>query len=205
MMSNDSGSAVYCDEYGQQIQEQLSAIERFRGRAQSVNSAADLEALENEIRGLTDRLGGLLIGEKLQHALSTEALQSEERSLVASWPKRLSRDGVVKVNLRTAQGVVCEVQTSYYRRQGKSGSGQRRRGLYPGLALLGIYDRCTPGLASEVSQLSAIVGSLDEARSVVFDPNEALRPWARWTLLLGIGAPMAFVVARFLQSFLRRG
>jgi hypothetical protein len=33
--------------------------------------------------------------------------------------------------------------------------------------LLGIHDRCTPGLASEVSQLAAILGSLDEARAVL--------------------------------------
>jgi hypothetical protein len=35
------------------------------------------------------------------------------------------------------------------------------------LVLLGIYDRCTPALAAEVSLLAAMLGSLDEARDVL--------------------------------------
>ena len=92
-MSSDSGSVVNCDEYGQQIQEQLRAIERFRQTPRTVSSGADLEALEREAKQLTDRLGGLLTGEHLQQALSDEALGSDEQALVKSWPKRLRADG----------------------------------------------------------------------------------------------------------------
>ena len=112
---------------------------------------------------LTKVLGGLLIGDQLQQTLCSERLQEEETKLVCDWPKRLSRDGLVKVVIRTSPGLKCEVQARDYSQKG----GRRGRGLYPGLVLLGIDDRCTPGLASEVSQLSAILGSLDEARSVL--------------------------------------
>ena len=167
-MTSDSGGPVYCERYEEQIQAQLQRIEWFRQQSREVSSAEALEELEEEVRQLTDRLGGLLVGQQLQQALSAEALRVEERQLVEGWPKRLISDGAVKVNLRTAQGVVCEVPARYYRVKGKrNGGGKRRQGLYPGLALLGIHDRCTPGLAAQVSQLSALLGSLDEAHAVL--------------------------------------
>jgi hypothetical protein len=39
--------------------------------------------------------------------------------------------------------------------------------VYAGLVLLGIHDRCTPALASEVSLLAAMLGSLAEAQDVL--------------------------------------
>ena len=115
------------------------------------------------MQALTRVLGGLLVGDQLQRSLSSERLHEEEKALVRAWPKRLSGDGLVKVMIRTKQGLKCEVQARYYRQKG----GRRGQGLYPGLVQLGIFDRCTPGLASEVSQWAAILGSLDEAREVL--------------------------------------
>jgi hypothetical protein len=48
----------------------------------------------------------------------------------------------------------------YYRRKGQRRAGKRDAGVYAGLVLLGIYDRCTPALAVEVSLLVAMLGSL---------------------------------------------
>ena len=57
----------------------------------------------------------------------------------------------------------------YYRRKGQRRAGKRYAGVYAGLVLLGIYDRCTPALASEVSLCAAMLGSLDEAQAVLAD------------------------------------
>lgn len=38
----------------------------------------------------------------------------------------------------------------------------------------------------------------------VFESDAILRPWARWTLMVGVGAPIMVVVWRFLRAFLRR-
>jgi hypothetical protein len=46
--------------------------------------------------------------------------------------------------------------------------------VYAGLMLLGIYDRCTPALASEVSLLAAMLGSLAEAQDVLAARGVAL-------------------------------
>ncbi len=39
--------------------------------------------------------------------------------------------------------------------------------LYPGLFLLGIYDRLTPGLASEICMMATIVSSFQEASQIM--------------------------------------
>jgi hypothetical protein len=165
-MNDDPRGRNYCDEYRPRIQAQLEKIAKFADTDRAVSDAEELEALEREIRQLTEHLGGLLVGYQLQQVLSSEALRAEEAALVRDWPKRLNSDGLVKVTIRTAQGLACEVQARYYRHKGRSGA-KRGRGLYPGLVLLGIHNRCTPGLAGEVSQLSAILGSLEEARAVL--------------------------------------
>src|SRR5262249_56189288 len=84
-------------------------------------------------------------------------------------PTPLKRDGKVQVRIRTAQGHRVAVWTTYYRRQGQRRAGKRYAGVYAGLVLLGIYDRCTPALASEVSLCAAMLGSLDEAQAVLAD------------------------------------
>ena len=61
------------------------------------------------------------------------------------------------------------VWVTYYRRKGQRRPGKRNAGVYAGLVLLGIYDRCTPALAAEVSLLAAMLGSLDEAQAVLAD------------------------------------
>src|SRR2546430_543876 len=71
--------------------------------------------------------------------------------------------------LRTLAG-----STRYYRRKGQRRVGKRDAGVYAGLVLLGIYDRCTPALAAEVSLLAAMLGSLDEAQAVLTDRGIAL-------------------------------
>src|SRR5439155_15538483 len=50
---------------------------------------------------------------------------------------------------------------------GQRRAGKRSAGVYAGLVVLGIYDRCTPALASAVSLLAAMLGSLPEAQDVL--------------------------------------
>src|SRR5438105_11661939 len=76
--------------------------------------------------------------------------------------------------IRTAQGYTVPVRVIYYRRKGQRRAGKRSAGVYAGLVVLGIYDRCTPALASEVSLLAAMLGSLHEAQDVLANRGIAL-------------------------------
>jgi hypothetical protein len=168
-MTNDSGSTRQDTDYARHIQEALHELHQLQQTPRLVTSPDELEALEREIRQRTDRLGSLLVGHHLQQALDSAAWQAEPEQLVRQWPKPLKNDGRVKVGIRTAHGMAVSVWVTYYRRKGQRRAGKRDAGVYAGLVLLGIYDRCTPALAAEVSLLAAMLGSLDEAQAVLTD------------------------------------
>jgi hypothetical protein len=166
-MTSDSGFNSQDTDYARHIQEVLDELRQMQQPPQLVTSPDALEALEREIRQRTDRLGSLLVGQHLQQALDSDALQAEQEQLVRQWPHPLKNDGKVRVMIRTAQGLAVPVRVTYYRRKGQRRAGKRSAGVYAGLVLLGIYDRCTPALASEVSLLAAMLGSLAEAQDVL--------------------------------------
>jgi hypothetical protein len=166
-MTSDSGLVNQDSDYARQIQEVLDELSQLQQSPPLVANPEELEALEREIRGRTDHLGSLLVGHHLQQSLDSADLQMEQDLLVSQWPKPLKSDGKVKVNIRTAQGETVAVWVTYYRRKGQRRKGRRYAGGYAGLVLLGIYDRCTPALAAEVSLLAAMLGSLDEAQDVL--------------------------------------
>jgi len=155
-MTSDSGLVSQDSDYASHIQEVLNELRQMQQTPQLVTSPEELEALEREIRQRTDRLGSLLVGHHIQQALDSAALQAEQERLVNQWPKALKSDGQVKVRVRTAQGYTVPVRVIYYRRKGERRAGKRSAGVYAGLVVLGIYDRCTPALASEVSLLAAM-------------------------------------------------
>jgi hypothetical protein len=166
-MTSDSGLISQDSDYASHIQEVLNELRQMQQTPRVVTSPDALEALEREIRQRTDRLGSLLVGHHLQHALDSAALQGEQAQLVSQWPRPLKNDGKVEVRMRTAQGDTMPVRVSYYRRKGRRRGAKRSAGVYAGLVVLGIYDRCTPGLAAEVSRLAAMLGSLQEAQDVL--------------------------------------
>jgi hypothetical protein len=173
-MQGDSGLQTHANDYPTQIQEALSELRQFVHTPRIVKSPEELETLEQEIRHCTDRLGSLLVGYQMQHSLDDAAFTEEEAHLVKSWPKRLKNDGKARVMVRTSQGMAVPVQGTYYRRKGQRRAGKRYAGVYAGLVLLGIHERCTPTLAAEVSMLAALMDSLDEARHVLAERGVAL-------------------------------
>ena len=77
------------------------------------------------------------------------------------------------VNVRTSRGTTVPVTTPYYREK-HARRAKRRPGLYPALVVLGIYDRCTPKLASDASRAVAMHSSLAEAQAQLRSDGIAL-------------------------------
>src|SRR5256886_4971810 len=165
--TSDAGLASQDTDYTRDIQAVLDELHQMQQTPRLVTSPEELEALEREIRRRTDPLGSLLVGSPLQQALDSTALQAEQERLVIHWPTPLKNDGKVKVLVRTAKGLGIPVWVTYYRRKGPRRVGKRYAGIYAGLVVTGIYDRCTPALAAEVSLLAAMLGSLYEAQDVL--------------------------------------
>jgi hypothetical protein len=150
-MTSESGLTSQDSDYVSHIQEVLNELRQMPQTPQLVTSPEELEALEREMRQRTDHLGSLLVGYHLQQALDAAALQAEQARLVRHWPKPLKNAGKVQVLVRTAQGHTVPVWVTYYRRKGQRRVGKRDAGVYAGLVVRGMYDRCTPALAAEVS------------------------------------------------------
>ena len=95
-------------------------------------------------------------------------------------PRRMRSDGLETVNVRTSRGTTVPVTTPYYREK-HARRAKRRPGLYPALVVLGIYDRCTPKLASDASRAVAMLSSLAEAQAQLRSDGIALdiKPSAR--------------------------
>lgn len=107
------------------------------------------------------------VEQRIQHALDCEEVREAQRQLLESYPHRMQDKGKQEVRVRTGCGCEITVRTSYFSRKGKRWGKKRYAGLYPGLLVLGVHERCTPGLAAEISLLSGILGSLEEARKVL--------------------------------------
>jgi hypothetical protein len=84
----------------------------------------------------------------------------------------MKSEGKKKVTIRTSLGFSISALVRYYRRhydrrRSKRKRRKRQAGLYAGLVLLGIHERSTPLLSSEVGMLTALLGSLSEAQEVL--------------------------------------
>jgi hypothetical protein len=133
-----------------------------------INCPASLHKAEQQIVKATNRLAARILALKIQESLKRDKIQDEERKVVRSIPKKMKNQGVREVNISTSLGVTITVVASYFSRAVKKDKRRKKRnGIYPGLFLLGIHDRLTPKLASEVSSTAVIVGSYAEARQVL--------------------------------------
>lgn len=132
-----------------------------------VTCSEELEQYEQAVREHTNRLCGLVVGQRIEYSLESEQLQEAQRRWVKAFPHKLKNKGKETVRIRTTTGMVVEINASYFTRASERRGKRRWPGLYPGLQLLGIHDRCTPALAAAVSLLAAMVGSLEEAGKVL--------------------------------------
>jgi hypothetical protein len=154
-------------DYELEIEKVYEQLELLQQEVRLVSNAEELEELEQDIRQLTDRLGSLLLGKKIQESLDSPEGEEAEKELVKSIPKRLKSEGKKDVHIDTSFGYQITVWVRYYRRNCDRKRKKRNKGLYAGLILLGIYERCTPHFSSEVGVLAAMLGSFDEAQQVL--------------------------------------
>lgn len=129
-----------------------------------------LYEIEQRIGEATNRLAACMLALKIQEALNNQDIRDEQGKITDAVPRKLKNQGGREVTLLTSFGVMITVVASYFSRaEKKDKRSKKRRGLFPGLFLLGIHDRLTPKLASEVSSTAVLVGSYAEARQVMKD------------------------------------
>jgi hypothetical protein len=125
-------------------------------------TAEELAQRERDFKRLTDRLQGLHAAWQLQQQLASEELRKTERQCADGDGKRMKYYGYREVKICFLGGLEIKLWARYYaRNQVRADKG---KGAYFGLLLLGVHNRCSPALASEVAKLAAAMNSLEDAK-----------------------------------------
>src|SRR3954470_1226260 len=154
-----------------EIQGVLQQIETKRRDGRVIRTAEDFKSSERAIAALTDRLSALLMAEATQAALDDAENRRQARSLAQGAGHTFKDQGRRDVTLRTACGQIIVRATYFSRNCDRSKVG---KGMYPMLLLWGVHDRCSAAVASEISKLVAMLGSLEEVEQVLSDRGRPL-------------------------------
>src|SRR5512135_1276583 len=137
-----------------EIREVQQQIEHLRRDPRVIRTAEDIRSWERQITELTQQLSGLLLAEAMQRASDQPENIQKARSLTQGAGHKVKDQGKRDVTLRTTCGVIMVRVTYFSRNCDRERSG---KGMYPILLLWGMPDRCTSGVASEVSKLVAMM------------------------------------------------
>src|SRR5512132_1236954 len=154
-----------------EIREVQQQIEHLRRDPRVIRNTEDIRSWERQITGLPQRLSGLLLAEAMQRASDHPEDIQKARSLTQGAGHTLKDQGKRDVTLRTTCGVVV-VRVTYFSRN--CDRDRSAKGMYPTLLRWGLHNRCTSGVASEVSKLVAMLGSLEEVERVLADRGQPL-------------------------------
>ena len=159
----DSKATQRIAEIEQELQEVRAEIDRWVAAAGTPVTATEMIEREREGKALTDRLQALAAALQLQRALANPTLHEQERKTAKASPRKMKDFGYRPVTVRFLGGLAIEVMARYWSRS--QAASEKGKGSYFGLMLLGVYDRCTPALASEIAQLAAALSSFEDARA----------------------------------------
>src|SRR4051812_32313527 len=153
------------------IEDVQQEIETKRRDGRVIRTAADFKSWERDIAALTGRLSALLMAEATQAALDDSENRRRARSLAQGAGHTIKDQGRRDVSLQTTCGPILVRVTYFSRNCDRSKAG---KGMYPMLLLWGVQDRCSAAIASEISKLVAMLGSLEEDEQVLSDRGQPL-------------------------------
>jgi hypothetical protein len=160
---DDSKAVKRIAEIERQLQDTKREFDRWLAVAGTPTNAAELIQRERDGKALADRLQALATALELQRALASPALHQQERTLAKASPKKMKDFGYRPVTVQFLGGLEVELMARYWCRS--RARAHKGKGSYFGLVLLGVCDRTTPALASEVAQLAAALSSFDDAQA----------------------------------------
>lgn len=163
---NDSGPSDHHAVLLAELQETLEKITRTATNGfGELSMPLEVEAMEQQISCLTDELSAVLIGIILQRKIDSEESRNDIKRFIEILPFKTEHEGRRLVQVRTIRGQAIKISVQYLSHKRKV-KKKRLKGLYPELMVLGIEDRCTPGFVSELSMLSAALGSYEEVQQL---------------------------------------
>lgn len=161
-MTNSLDRTTIITDISQRVQDLINLIGNQLKKEMSLSTAQDLDVLEESLHCQTRQLADLIVAHHLQKNLDKETLASDVKQLIGTQEGNLKHCGYRQVSIRFKGGTSVSVHTVYFARN--CDKKKRKKGLYPALKLLGIHERCSPGLASRISISSAALCSFEEAQ-----------------------------------------
>jgi hypothetical protein len=167
-MTTKKNSAEIIDQFRRRIQELLGEIAKIADGPGPEADAECLLELESRLQNLHRKISDLQFAIRLQQALDSPGTISKALELIKAMPNKFRSYGLRMLCVRMANGTKVEVLTTYFARPCYEKSTSKRGiGYYPALLVLGIFDKCSPGLASEVSKAAAALASIKEAQGML--------------------------------------
>lgn len=136
----------------------------------SPNPTAFAEFEENLV-ARSRELAALIAARELQKLILSEGLDDAINSLIECLPGKFRNIEWRSVGVSFIGGVRIQIVAPYYAKRSGRATG---KGFYPHLAVLGIFERVTPALASMVARYAAAMSSFEEARSMLADQGVTL-------------------------------
>lgn len=150
-------------DYLVRIEQLQNQSEIIRNSDYDIGSSQAFEALEQKLHSIYREISDLTMAIKLQEEIDHESSKEEALRLAKSLGKRIINEGKRTVKIKLSGGTIISLAVTYYRTRHKN--EKKQKGFYPALLLLGIYDRCSPRLASIVSQCVVALSSYEEAKT----------------------------------------
>jgi hypothetical protein len=153
-----------------QLYENQLEIEWLIKEIPHIKDPNSLYEAERQIGEATNRLAARILALKIQESLNKKDIRDDQKKIISSTSQKFKNQRTQEVKIATSFGVTIMTVATYYSREDKKDNRKKKRsGIYPGLFLLGIHDRLTPKLASEISSTAVIAGSYAEARQVLIN------------------------------------
>ena len=152
----------------------LAFLDVYLQTPQDISNPQQLHHAEQQLANAADQLFSAAMQPVVQASVAAREPTRLRRSLlVPSWlallalPRPLKNQGRRTVEVRTSCGPTIRLRVVYYSRNCDRDDSHSGKGCYPALHCLGIFDHCSPLLASRAAQTVALCGSFAEAGYVL--------------------------------------
>jgi hypothetical protein len=167
-MKKEKNSAAIVCRFKHRIQELSAEVSQIADGTGIETDAKCLIELESRLQSLHREISDLKFAIRLQQALDSHNTILKALELIKAIPKKFKSYGLRLVSVRMANGTIVEILTTYFARPCHEKRATKRGiGCYPALLVLGIFDKCSPSLASEVSKTAAALASIKEAQDML--------------------------------------
>jgi hypothetical protein len=176
MSSSPSSAGVVSILVPAELQGAVQAfVAAYQHAARDIADPSRLQEAEQRLHGASDVLFASAMQPVVQRAVAAgEATKRRAHRLTPTWLQRLlglphgfKNQGPRTVHIRLSAGPAIAVRVTYHSRPCDRNRPAARKGCYPALECLGVFDRCTPLLASHAALCVALCGSLAEAEEML--------------------------------------